>query len=310
MRITVTGGSGFIGSHVVDHLLAAGHEVIVVDTQPPHRPDVVYRAGDVNDLSTLIKATAGSDAVFHLAAVSDVNDAHADPVGTMEVNVVGTAKVCEASRRNQLKRTVLASTVWVYATAPGDGPIVEDAPLVPTRGAHVYTASKIAAELVVSSFSELYGLEYTILRYGIPFGPRMRRELVIPRFLQCARNEGKVTIHGDGLQFRNYLYVEDLAAAHVLALGPASARQVFNLEGPAPVSIRRIAEMARELIDPDVEIEFVAARPGDYAGREVSSDKAARLLGWAPRISFEEGMRRYVEWWLAEEDPIERASSA
>jgi UDP-glucose 4-epimerase len=310
VRVTVTGGSGFIGSHVVDHLLAAGHEVVVVDTHPPHRADVVYRDGDVTDLSTMIKATAGCDAVFHLAAVSDVNDAYADPVGTMEVNVLGTAKVCEASRRNQIQRTILASTVWVYAAAPGDGPLGEDTPLVSTQSAHVYTASKVAAELVVSSFGELYGLPYTILRYGIPFGPRMRRELVIPCFLQSARADGKLTIHGDGLQFRNYLYVADLAAAHVLALSPVGARQVFNLEGPEAVSIRRIAELARDLIDPDVEIEFIAARPGDYAGREVSRDKAARLLGWTPQVPFEEGMRRYVEWWLAEEDPIERASTA
>jgi UDP-glucose 4-epimerase len=310
VRITVTGGSGFIGSHVVDHLVDAGHKVVVVDTRRPHRPDVSWRDGDVTDVSTLIKATADSDAIFHLAAVSNVNDAQADPVGTMEVNVVGTARVCEAARRNRVGRTVLASTVWVYASAPGQGPVTEDTPLASTGTAHVYTASKIAAELVLSSFGELYGIPYTILRYGIPFGPRMRSELVIPRFLDRARTGGRITVHGDGLQFRNYVYVDDLAAAHLLALGDAGAGQIFNLEGPAPVSIRHVAELVCELVNPRARVEFVAARPGDYVGREVSAAKAARVLGWVPRVSFDEGMRRYVEWWVADEDGIEQASPA
>jgi UDP-glucose 4-epimerase len=263
----------------------------------------------VTDLTNLVKATAGTDAVFHLAAVANVNDAYADPVGTMEVNVVGTSRVCEAARRNGLGRVILASTVWVYTAASGDGPLREDTPLASTGSEHVYTASKIAAELVVSSFGELYGLPFTILRYGIPFGPRMRKELAIPQFLHRAQSGEKITIHGDGLQFRNYIYVEDLAEAHVLALGEAGADQIFNLEGPAPVSIRHAAELACELIDPLAEIEFTPARPGDYAGRVISVDKADRILGWAPQTSFDDGMRRYVEWFV-DEDPIEQPSSA
>ena len=210
MKVAVTGGSGFIGSHVVDRLLDAGHHVTVLDTRPPHRRDAAYRDTDVLDLAGLVRATAGCDAVFHLAAVSNVNDALADPVGTFELNVTGTGRVCEAARRNRVGRVVLASTVWVYASAPGDGPLTEDTPLSPAGTGHVYTASKVAAELVVTSFGELYGVPYTILRYGIPFGPRMREELVIPRFVTSARNGTRITIQGDGLQYRNYIYVEDL----------------------------------------------------------------------------------------------------
>jgi UDP-glucose 4-epimerase len=137
----------------------------------------------------------------------------------------------------------------------------------------------------------------------------MRKELAIPQFLHRARSGEKITIHGDGLQFRNYIYVEDLAEAHVLALGEAGVDQIFNLEGPAPVSIRHAAELACELIDPLAEIEFTPARPGDYAGRVISVDKADRLLGWVPQTSFDDGMRRYVEW-LTDEDPAEQSSSA
>jgi UDP-glucose 4-epimerase len=310
MKIAVTGGSGFIGSHVVDRLLDAGHQVTVVDTRPPHRRDVVYRDADVLDLAGLVRATNGCDAVFHLAAVSNVNDALADPVGTFELNVTGTGRVCEAARRNRVGRVLLASTVWVYTSAPGDGPLTEDAPLALAGSGHVYTASKVAAELVVTSFAELYGVPYTILRYGIPFGPRMREELVIPRFVTSARNGTRITIQGDGLQYRNYIYVEDLAGAHVLALGDAGVNEVFNLEGPAPVSIRDVAETARALVNPHTPIEYVAARPGDYAGREISADKARRLLGWEPSTSFEEGMKRYLEWWMDVDNDEVRASEA
>jgi len=307
MKAAVTGGSGFIGSHVVDRLLAAGHTVVVIDKKPPHRLDTVYRDVDVTDLSGLLRATSGCDAIFHLAAVSNVNEALADPVATFEVNVTGTARVWEAARRNGVGRAFLASTVWVYAAADGQAVMTEDTPLGAMGTEHVYTASKVAAELVVTSFAELYGQPYTILRYGIPFGPRMREELVIPRFVSNAQAGRTITIHGDGLQFRNYVYVEDLADAHVLALEEPAENQVFNLEGPQPVSIRRVAEVVRSLVNPLLPIEFVPGRPGDYAGRQVSAQKAARVLGWEARTSFEDGMRRYTDWWVEEEEGASQA---
>ena len=303
MKIAVTGGAGFIGSHVVDQLLDAGHRVVVIDTRSPHRADAAFRDVDITDLAGLVRATAGCDVVFHLAAVSNVNDAQADPVGCIDVNVTGTARVWEAARRNQVGRAVLASTVWVYAAAPDDdqaGDLTEDTPLAVSGTEHVYTASKISAELVVTSFHELFGQPYTILRYGIPFGPRMRDALVIPRFMTSAQSGTPITIHGDGMQFRNYVYVEDMARAHLLALGDAGINQIFNLEGPAPVSIRHVAETVRDLLNPAMTIEFVPARPGDYAGRKVSAEKAGALLGWRPTTSFDEGMRRYAAWWTAD----------
>ena len=311
MKVAVTGGSGFIGSHVVDKLLAAGHRVLVIDRRPPHRPDAAYRDVDITDLNGLLRATAGCDAIFHLAGVANVNDAHADPVGTMEINVVGTARVWEAARRNQVGRAVLASTVWVYASATGEEAADEDTPFRLDGTGHVYTASKLAAELVVTSYADLYDQKYTILRYGIPYGPRMREELVIPRFVRAALAGEKITIHGDGLQYRNYVYVEDMADAHLLTLADEATNQTFNLEGPAPVSIRQVAEVVRSLANPLLHIEFVPARPGDYAGREVSPRKAAELIGWQATTPFEEGMQRYLEWWLGDTDTgSERAGRA
>jgi UDP-glucose 4-epimerase len=300
MRIAITGGSGFIGSHVVDRLIDAGHTLFVLDTRPPHRPDVTYRPVDLSNLAGLVQATRDVDVVFHLAAVSNVNDAYEHPVGTVRINVTGTVHVFEASRRNEISRTVLASTVWVYAGAHGDNPLDEEAPFHLPSAGHIYTSSKIASELIAHNYNELYDTPFTILRYGIPFGPRMREQLVIPRFVDMALNGKTITVHGDGSQFRNYVYVEDLAEAHVLALSEDAENEVFNLEGAEPITIRRVTEAIRDTLGIDVAVEFGEARPGDYAGKEVSGDKVKQVLGWAPSTPFEDGMRRYVDWYLAE----------
>ncbi len=281
MRIAITGGSGFIGSHVVDRLIDAGHTLFVLDTRAPHRPDVTYRQVDLSDLGSLVQATRDIDVVFHLAAVSNVNDAYEHPVGTVRINVTGTVNVFEASRRNEVGRTMLASTVWVYAGAHGDAPL------------------------------ELYETPFTILRYGIPFGPRMREQLVIPRFLRMALNGETITVHGDGSQFRNYVYVEDLADAHVLALSGDAENEVFNLEGGEPITIRRVTEAIRDTLGIPVSVEFGETRPGDYAGKEVSGEKVKQVLGWVPTTKFEDGMRRYVDWYLGQIEAVrEQVSEA
>ncbi|HZP28003.1 MAG TPA: NAD-dependent epimerase/dehydratase family protein [Acidimicrobiia bacterium] len=299
MRVAVTGGAGFIGSHVVDQLLEAGHDVVVVDMLPPHR-DVEARAVDVLDLDGLQQATADCDAVFHLAAVSNVKDVERDPARAVAVNVVGTTNVWEAARRNELRRAVLASTVWVYGAAVGQRGLDERTPMVVDSIGHTYTATKLAAEMVVHSMHDLYGQPFTILRYGIPYGPRMRSDLVIARFVDNALAGRPITIEGSGLQYRNYVYVEDLARAHVLALSDAGENEVFNLEGPEPVSVRRIAEAVQLALDHRVRIVHGPARAGDFTGREVSAERARTRLGWEPRVGFEDGLRRYIEWLVDE----------
>jgi UDP-glucose 4-epimerase len=294
MRVAVTGGSGFIGAHVVDELCRAGHDAIVLDRIPPHRADVRFRPIDITDLASVERGVRGCDVVFHLAAIADVNVAFQHPAETVAVNVGGAANVWEASRRCGVGRVVLASTVWVYGATTGPEPLTEDALIDPAKAGHVYTSTKIAAELVAQSYFQLYGVPFTILRYGIPFGPGMRDELVIARFTRLALDGHVITVQGDGAQCRNYLYVEDLAAAHVLALGDVAENQVFNLEGLTPISVRRIVETLRAELPGDVAVEYVPARAGDFSGRAVSAEKAARVLGWTATTSFEEGVRRYL----------------
>src|SRR4051812_43145502 len=301
MRTLVTGGGGFIGSHVVDRLKAAGHDVAVVDLRPPQRPDVGHITADINDLDALVEAFAGADAVFHLAAYADVNDVCREPVDATDANVVGVAKVWEACRRNNVGRAILASTVWVYngAADAGDGPLNEDAAFRLDDLGHLYTSSKVAAEMVAHSYKTLYDQEFTILRYGIPYGPRMRPALVIPKFVGMALRGEPLTIQGDGSQYRNYVYVEDLAEAHVLALRPEGANQTFNLEGREKISIRAMVESIGEALGRPVDVTYTPARTGDYGGREISADKAERVLGWRAGVPFAEGLRRYVDWHLA-----------
>jgi UDP-glucose 4-epimerase len=296
VQVAVTGGGGFIGSHVVDHLVRAGHDVRVVDIHPSWRNSAAeYRLVDLFDGAGLGEALAGCAAVFHLAAASDVNEVAADPVAAVRLNVEGTARVLEAARQQRCGRVLLASTVWVYGSCVGSENLTEDSPVDLARAGHVYVSTKLSAELLMHSYQELYGQGFTILRYGIPYGPRMREALVVARFVRAALESRPIAIAGTGEQHRNYVYVEDLADAHVRALSPAAANKVLALEGGTPVSVREIADTVTALVG-RVPIEHLPARAADYSGVSVSSLAAKELLDWSAETSFEGGVRKYLSW--------------
>ena len=300
MKIAVTGGSGFIASHVVDHLIAAGYEVVVIDHRvKPHRRDVQFEDIDILNLSALIQATQGCDYVFHLAAVSNVNYAHKYPVYTVDLNINGTTNVLEAARLNEIRRVFFASTVWIYTGTRGDRLLAEEEPFYLPDAGHIYTTSKIASEMIIHNYWQLYKQPFTILRYGIPYGPRMREELVIPIFIRKALNRESIVIQGDGNQYRNYVYIDDLARAHLLAMSAQAENQVYNLEGTEKISIKDVARTIDKVLGGGVRIEHTPARPGDYAGKEISAKKVFEELEWEPKVSFEDGMRRTIEWFMA-----------
>lgn len=297
-KVVVTGGSGFIGSHVVDALVEAGHQVTVVDHRvPPHRPDVLFEDVDLLDLSSIVAATRGAEHIFHLGAISNVNYAYKYPVYSTALNVMGTTNVLEAGRINGARRVHLASTVWVYNGSPNGVPADESVPFYLNGAGHLYTSTKMAGEMLCQNYGSLYDLPFTVLRYGIPYGPRMREELLIPIFIKKALMGGPLTVAGKGDQYRKFVYVRDLADAHVLAMNDEAANQTYNLEGERSVSVLEVAEGIRRLIDERVQIEFMPARAGDFGGREVSGEKAARELGWRPRVDFEDGLERTVQWF-------------
>jgi len=302
-KVVVTGGSGFIGSHVVDALMSAGHQVTVLDHgNPPHRDDVVYEDVDLMDMSSVLAATKDAEHIFHLAAVSNVNYAHKYPVYSTALNVMGTAHVLESARINGAKRVYLASTVWVYNGAPDGKPADESVPFYLDGAGHIYTSSKMAGEMLCHNYRHLYQVPFTVLRYGIPYGPRMREELLIPLFLKKALTGRPLTIAGKGHQYRNFVYVRDMADAHVLAMKDEAANQTYNLEGRRQVTILEVAEVMKKLLGDQVQIEFVPERPGDFAGKPVSAEKARRELGWRPTIEFEDGLQRTIDWFRAKWD--------
>jgi UDP-glucose 4-epimerase len=295
MRVLVTGGSGFIGSHVVDRLREHGVTPRVFDLirSPHHAPgEVETFLGSLLDIEALRLAMAGCHAVIHLAAVADVKDVLAEPSYAENINTRGTLNVLDAARRAGVGRVVYGSTTWVYSDCPGQY-VDEDTPIA--SPSHLYTATKLAGETYCYSYRNLYGIAYTILRFGIPYGPRARSGAVVPVFVEKALSGEPLTIAGDGMQFRKFVYVEDLAEGIVLGLRPRAVNRLYNLDGSERVTILQIAETVRNAVG-ELEIVHTLARPGDFSGKEVSSARAREELGWEATTPFEEGVERYVVW--------------
>jgi UDP-glucose 4-epimerase len=307
LRVLVTGAAGFIGSHVIDQLIARGVTPRIFDqVRSPYHEDVEHQIGSLLDLETLRIAMTGVDAVIHLAAVADVGDVLADPVYSENVNTRGTLHVLEAARRAGVARVIYGSTTWVYSDTE-EIDVDEDTLVPPPR--HLYTASKLAGESYCAAYAELYGVDYTIMRFGIPYGPRARDAAVIPIFVRKALGGEALTVAGDGLQFRRFVYVEDLAAGTVLGLRPTARNRIYNLDGAERISILQIATTIQDILG-DVEIVHTEGRPGDFSGKEVSSKRASDELGWTPTTSFHDGLRRYIDWYRGRESAREETWEA
>jgi len=295
-RVLVTGGAGFIGSHVVDKLIDAGHEPVIFDVRPsPYHPQVETVIGDMCVLDDMLRGADGCEAIAHLAAAADVGEVQQDPIGSERLNARGTVNVLEAARQLEIGRVVYASTIWVYSDVEA-AHVDEETALAPP--AHLYTATKLAGELYCRSYRELYSVESTVLRFGIPYGPRARPAAVIPIFVRKALAGEPLTLAGGGLQTRRFVYVEDLADGVVAGLAPAAADRTYNLVGDEEVTIREIAERVRDEVG-DVELVLTEGRAGDFRGAEVSGARARAELGWEARTSFAEGLSRYVAWHRA-----------
>ncbi len=297
-KCIVTGGNGYIGGNVVKALKNTGYEVQVIDV-----------AGDslnvnICDTDHLIQVfqEVKPDYVFHLAAIANARTALENPLQAVNVNVVGTTSVLEASRKCGVKRVILASTCWV-ANAMTSGILNETTSFLPEGGGHIYTTTKIASEYLVRDFQKLYGVPFTILRYGIPYGPGMWPGLVLRSFLDRAFAKEPLTIFGDGSASRRFVFVDDLAQAHVLALQDIAVNQVYNLEGMRFVTLKELAELVGKLLGGvDIVYKEEPNRIGElqYSRKLISSHKAYIDLGWEPQVDLEEGVRRTIDWYRQE----------
>jgi UDP-glucose 4-epimerase len=300
MKIIVTGGSGFIGSHVVDELLDQDYRVVIYDLEAPrYGQPCAYVRGDTRDIDRMVRVLESGDIVFHLAAEANVNRFYESPVYSSDITANATLSVLEAARRAGAARVILASTEWVYGSLPeaGDEAITEETPCAANPD-HLYTSSKIASELYCRNYRSLYGVNYTVMRYGIPFGERARPETVTPIFIRRIARDEAITIHGDGSQSRQFIYVKDLARGNVACLKPAAENQVYNINGKRRISVLQIVRTLEDILGKKAVLEFTEDRKGNFKGRFISSEKAKRQLNWEPEMEYEEAMRRYVAWFL------------
>lgn len=291
MKVLVTGGSGFIGSHVVDELVEKDYEVRVFDRVKPQREDVEWFNGDLLNEKDVLEACKDIEAIFHLAAIADVNVALSNFDLCLMINEMGTMNFLKSATAEEVERIVLASTTWVYGR--NKGVVKEDTPIPFPE--HIYTKTKIGQEQLLYSWHQHNGLPYTILRYDIPYGPRMRSNMAISIFVRKAMRGETISIFGDGKQGRCWIYVEDLAEGNVAALAEGGKNEIINLAGPEFVTMNQIADALKEIFG-DIPIKYEAARPHDFEGSVTSIEKAKRLLKWKPKTPFKEGLRKYVQY--------------
>lgn len=303
MKILVIGGSGFIGSHVVDVLIEQGHHVKIYDIDSPKYGQAAeFIKADIMDLVRLVKETVHYDAIYLIAAEANVNRFHDSPFYSNTITSGAAIHVGEAARTNGVGRILLASTEWVYGSDPSNPDVVitEETPMTDDPD-HIYTSSKIAAELFFKNYQKMYGLTQTVMRFGIPFGERARPETVTPIFIRKILHDEEITIHGDGSQTRQFIYVKDLARGCAASLRPEGANEVFNLNGRDRISVVDIIRNIEEILKKKARVTFIEQRSGQFKGRLISSEKAKRLLGWETRFSYREALEAYVHWFVGQE---------
>jgi UDP-glucose 4-epimerase len=302
-RVLVTGGAGFIGSHLVDALVAGGARVTVLDDFSSGRRANLAASGaeivegDVGDDGALDRALAGVEVVMHLATRC-VRLSLSDPEEVHRVNSHGTLRALMAARRHAVGRVVYVSSSEVY----GSGvtmPMAEDHPLEPTT---IYGATKLAGELYTQAMTRSFGLPTVVVRPFNAYGPRAHFEgvygEVIPRFTVRLLNGRRPVIFGDGLQTRDFTYVADTVRGILAAAAVPEARgQVFNVARGEEVTVRRLAELLAKAIDPTLAPEFTEARPGDVRRHWADVRRARTGLGFSAPVGIEEGLGRYVAWF-------------
>ena len=287
MRTIVTGGAGFLGSHVADVLAELGHDVTVVDLQ--HSPGRHTVIADLADPRALEAAFDGAEVVCHLAAVGDVYLAAERPSLASAVNVTGTANVCDAALSAGVRKVICASTWEVYGE-PHYQPLDEKHPCDPD---HPYNITKLAGERLALSYATLRSLDVIALRLGTAFGSRMRPNSVFSLFIGKALRGEPITIQGTGEQGRQFTHARDIGAAFAAVLDRPPPSRVYNVVAEELITIRRLAELVAEAIP--TEIVYAPARKGDVPSALVSNARIREEVGWAPQVDFRDGLRELID---------------
>ena len=302
----VTGGAGFIGSHIVERLVALGHEVRVLDNFSTGRREnlssleggIDIIEGDIRDVPSVERAVKGVEVVFHEAALASVPRSVADPASSNEVNVTGTLNLLVASRDSGVRRFVYASSSSVYGNSPE---LPKRESMVPSPESP-YAASKLAAENYCRIFSSLYGLECVSLRYFNVFGPRQdpgsEYAAVVPLFVTALLEGRPPTIYGDGEQSRDFTYVANVVDANMLALSAdGAAGEVFNIACGCTATVNELLAKMQRITGTSLASHHTDPRPGDVKHSFADVSKAEGTLGLDSKVLFDEGLTLTVDWF-------------
>lgn len=300
MNVLVTGGAGFIGSHVVKLLVSGGHGVTVLDNLSLGKKESVNKkakliVGDIADPQKAKVALQGIDAVIHMAGLIVVPDSVKDPIKYGTVNVLGTIKFMESMREAGVKRMIFSSSACVYGS-PRTLPIKEDEPVHPDNP---YGASKAAIESYMQTYNAIFGFDSIVLRYFNPYGPGELHEPethAIPNFIRSALAKKPIPLYWNGNQTRDFIYIEDLAQAHVDVLN-LTGFQVFNIGTEHGVIVKDVLDKIFKILGYRVPINDLGKRPGDVDANYASSEKINKTVGWRAKVSLEEGLTRTIEFY-------------
>ncbi len=306
VKALVTGGAGFIGSHLVDALLSAGAQVTVLDNlSTGHRsnlarvlPEINFIEGDIRRRSDVEKAADGCDVIFHQAAVVSVPQTVADPIGSAAVNEIGTLTVLDVARVQRKTRVVLASSCAVY----GDDPVQPKHEDLPPHPQSPYALQKLTGEMYARLYSELYGLKAVCLRYFNVYGPRQDPSSpysgVISIFMNRVSQKVTPVIYGDGHQSRDFIFVKDVVQANLLAATTRDANgQAVNIGTGHTVTINQLWEIVSKLAGYEMAPRYEAPRPGDIELSMADIRNANHLFRFEPKYLFEKGIEATFEWY-------------
>lgn len=310
MKLLVTGGAGFIGSHLVDQLMEEGHAVTVVDNFDPYYAPEIKEANvaahlghpnhrlvraDFSDINELRNALDGNyDVIVHLGACAGVRPSIQDPAKYQRVNVGGTQNLLELAREWGVKQFVFASSSSVYGTNP-NVPWTENEPgLLPISP---YASTKMSCELLGHVYSHLYGIRFVALRFFTVYGPRQRPDLAIHKFAKLISEGKSIPFYGNGSTSRDYTFIEDIVAGVRAAIDYTDTPyEVINLGNDEPVTLLELVDTVAAAVGREVVLERLPDQPGDVPHTRANIAKAERLLGYRPQTPFAEGITRFVEW--------------
>jgi UDP-glucose 4-epimerase len=307
MKCLVTGGAGFIGSHIAEALLKRGDAVRVLDNMSTGREDTIrffgsrieFVKGDLRDKADLAKAVNGVDVIFHQAALRSVPRSMDDPAASNDVNVNGTLGLLIAAKAAGVRRVVYASSSSAYGDQKSfpQKETMRCAPLSP------YAVSKLTGEYYCLVYAKSFGLDAVCLRYFNVFGPRQHPEsqyaAVIPKFMQSMRDGTPLEVHSDGKQSRDFTYIENVVQANLLAAAkPKAAGETFNIANGKSYSLLDMIRIFEKLVGRKLPRAHQPARRGDVRRTWADISKAKRILGYKPAIGFAEGLERSWEWFI------------